>query len=171
MRIVAGKYAGRDLTSPADFRVRPTAEKVRAFLLDQLKPDLAGARVLDLFAGTGALGLEAISRGSKQCDFVETRPSSLHALKANIGLLRVSAKCRIYKRDAVQFAEMLTEQRWDLAFADPPYNSRMLDRVIATWQATHFSKILAVEFALGQEHPAPDFRHTIEDTTVAIYRA
>ena len=171
MRIVGGKYAGRDLTSPADFRVRPTAEKVRAFLLDQLKPDLAGARVLDLFAGTGALGLEAISRGSKQCDFVETRPSSLHALKANIGLLRVSAKCRIYKRDAVQFAEMLTEQRWDLAFADPPYNSRMLDRVIATWQATHFSKILAVEFALGQEHPAPDFRHTIEDTTVAIYRA
>jgi 16S rRNA (guanine966-N2)-methyltransferase len=171
MRIVAGKYAGRDLTSPADFRVRPTAEKVRAFLLDQLKPDLAGARVLDLFAGTGALGLEAISRGSKQCDFVETRPSSLHALKANIGLLRVSAKCRIYKRDAVQFAEMLTEQRWDLAFADPPYNSRMLDRVIATWQATHFSKVLAVEFALGQEHPAPDFRHTIEDTTVAIYRA
>ncbi len=171
MRIVGGKYKDRDLTSPSDFRVRPTAEKVRATLLDQLKPDLDGARVLDLFAGTGALGLEAISRGAKQCDFVETRPSSLHALRANIGLLRVAAKCRVYKKDAVQFAEMLTEQRWDVAFADPPYNSRMLDRVIAAWQKTKFAKVLAVEFAVGQDHPAPDYRHTIEDTSIAIYRA
>jgi 16S rRNA (guanine966-N2)-methyltransferase len=171
MRIVGGKYKGRDLTSPSDFRVRPTAEKVRATLLDQLKPELDGARILDLFAGTGALGLEAISRGAKYCDFVETRPSSLHALRANIGLLRVAAKCRVYKKDAVQFAEMLTEQRWEIAFADPPYNSRMLDRVIATWQATHFSKVLAVEFAAGQEHPVPDYRQVIEDTTIAIYRS
>ena len=171
MRIVGGKFAGRDLTSPSDFRVRPTAEKVRATLLDQLKPDLAGARILDLFAGTGALGLEAISRGAKLVDFVETRPSSLHALRANIGLLRVAAKCRVYKKDAVQFVEALTEQRWDIAFADPPYNSRMLDRTIAHWQATKFAKVLAVEFALGQEHPAPAYRHTIEDTTIAIYRA
>ena len=171
MRIVGGKYKDRDLTSPSDFRVRPTAEKVRATLLDQLKPDLDGARVLDLFAGTGALGLEAISRGAKQCDFVETRPSSLHALRANIGLLRVAAKCRVYKKDAVQFAEMLTEQRWDIAFADPPYNSRMLDRVIAAWQQAKFAKVLAVEFAVGQDHPAPDYRHTIEDTSIAIYRA
>lgn len=171
MRIVSGKYKDRDLTSPSDFRVHPTAERVRASMLDQLKPDLDGARVLDLFAGTGALGLEAISRGAKQCDFVETRPSSLHALRANIGLLRVAAKCRVYKKDAVQFAEMLTEQRWDLAFADPPYNSRMLDRVIAAWQKTKFAKVLAVEFAVGQDHPAPDYRHTIEDTSIAIYRA
>jgi 16S rRNA (guanine966-N2)-methyltransferase len=171
MRIVGGKYAGRDLTSPSDFRVRPTAEKVRAFMLDQLKPDLTGARILDLFAGTGALGLEAISRGAKYGDFVETRPSSLHALKANVGLLRVSAKCRIYKKDAVQFAEMLTEQRWDIAFADPPYNSKMLDRVVAAWLSTKFSKILAIECALGHPLPSPDYRHSIEDTTIAIYRA
>jgi len=171
VRIVSGKYAGRDLTSPNDFRVRPTAERVRATLLDQLKPELAGARILDLFAGTGALGLEAISRGAKYCDFVETRPSSLHALKANIALLRLTTKCRVYKRDAIQFADALTEQRWDIAFADPPYNSRMLDRVLAAWQATKFARVLAVEFAIGQEHPAPDYRHTIDDTTIALYRA
>lgn len=171
MRIVSGKYAGRDLTSPNDFRVRPTAERVRATLLDQLKPELAGARILDLFAGTGALGLEAISRGAKYCDFVETRPSSLHALKANIALLRLTTKCRVYKRDAIQFADALTEQRWDIAFADPPYNSRMLDRVLVAWQATKFARVLAVEFAIGQEHPAPDYRHTIDDTTIALYRA
>lgn len=171
MRIVGGKYAGRDLTSPNDFRVRPTAERVRAFLLDQLKPELPGARVLDLFAGTGALGLEAVSRGARYVDFVETRPSSLHALRANVALLRLTAKCRIYKKDAVQFAEALTEQRWDIAFADPPYNSRMLDRVLTAWHATKYSKVLAIEYAVGHVLPAPEYRHTIEDTSIAIYRA
>jgi 16S rRNA (guanine966-N2)-methyltransferase len=171
MRIVAGKFAGRDLASPSDFRVRPTAERVRAMMLDQLRGDLKDARILDLFAGTGALGLEAISRGAKYADFVETRPSSLHALKANIGLLRVAAKCRVYKKDAVQFAEMLTEARWDIAFVDPPYNSKMLDRVVTAWKATRFSRILAIESALGHPLPSPDYRHSIEDTTIAIYRS
>lgn len=171
MRIVGGKYKGRDLTSPNDFRVRPTAEKVRGILLDQLKADLAGARILDLFAGTGALGLEAISRGAKYADFVETRPSSLHALRANVGLLRLSAKCRIYKKDAVQFAEAQTEQRWDIAFVDPPYDSKMLDRVLAAWQATKFSRILACEHSREHAIPLGAYRTAIEDTALTIYRA
>jgi 16S rRNA (guanine966-N2)-methyltransferase len=87
MRIVRGKWAGRHLTSPPDRRVRPTAEHVRDAWLAALDPELEGARVLDLFAGTGALGLEAISRGARTADFVETRPSSLHALKANVAAL------------------------------------------------------------------------------------
>ena len=97
MRIVGGKFAGRDLTSPNDFRVRPTGELVRAAMLDRLAKVLTGARILDLFAGTGALGLEALSRGAATADFVETRASSLHALKANIVLLRArdrTAPCR-----------------------------------------------------------------------------
>src|SRR5262249_31184430 len=89
MRIVGGKYKGRDLTSPNDFRVRPTAEHVRGALLDALEAELKDARILDLFAGTGALGLEALSRGAKSADFVETRPASLHALKANVIALRM----------------------------------------------------------------------------------
>ena len=80
MRIVGGRFAGRDLVSPLDRRVRPTAEHVRAGLLDLLDADVQDARVLDLFAGTGALGLEAISRGARSADFVEFRPASLHAL-------------------------------------------------------------------------------------------
>src|SRR4051794_24300897 len=109
MRIVGGKWAGRDLTSPNDFRVRPTAEHVRAALLDMLTADVKDARVLDLFAGTGALGLEAISRGAKSCDFVETRPASLHALKANVVRLRAREVSRIFKRDVLPFAAMLEE--------------------------------------------------------------
>ncbi|MFL5580236.1 MAG: RsmD family RNA methyltransferase, partial [Gemmatimonadaceae bacterium] len=120
MRIVAGKWAGRDLTSPNDFRVRPTAEHVRAALLDLLAGDLKDARVLDLFAGTGALGLEALSRGAARADFVEFRPSSLHALRANVVKIRMRDRSRIFKRDAVQFAAALDADAYDIAFVDPP---------------------------------------------------
>jgi 16S rRNA (guanine966-N2)-methyltransferase len=142
MRIVGGRYAGRDLTSPNDFRVRPTAEHVRAALLDILAPDLEDASVLDLFAGSGALGLEALSRGARRCDFVETRPASLHALKANVVALRMKDRSRIFRKDALPFAAALHEGAYDLAFADPPYGSRMLDRVIACWMANRFSRVL-----------------------------
>src|SRR5215212_4091825 len=117
MRIVGGKFAGRDLTSPNDFRVRPTAEHVRAALLDMLAADLPGARVLDLFAGTGALGLEAISRGAKSADFVEFRPASLHALRANVAALRLLERTRIFKRDAIAFAHALEPGSYEIAFA------------------------------------------------------
>ncbi|HEX2203129.1 MAG TPA: RsmD family RNA methyltransferase [Longimicrobium sp.] len=171
MRIVAGKWAGRHLTSPPDRRVRPTAEHVRDAWLRLLEPSLAGARVLDLFAGTGALGLEAMSRGAKFADFVETRPASLHALKANVAALHVRERTRIFKKDALPFAAALPAGAYDLAFADPPYASRMLDRLIETWLATPFAAILAVEHAHDHEIPPGGKRHLFDDTAVTIYRA
>ena len=170
MRIVAGKFAGRDLTSPNDFRVRPTAEHVRAALLDMLHADLKDARVLDLFAGTGALGLEALSRGARSADFVETRPSSLHALRANVAVLRMRDRTRIFKRDALPFAAALGEGSYDITFVDPPYESRMLDRVIDSWLASRFSRVLAVEHALGHELPSGGTRRAFDDTGVTVYR-
>jgi 16S rRNA (guanine966-N2)-methyltransferase len=170
VRIVAGKFAGRDLTSPNDFRVRPTAEHVRAALLDLLKADLPDARVLDLFAGTGALGLEAISRGARSADFVEFRPASLHALKANVVALRLRERTRIFKRDALPFAAALAPDSYDLAFADPPYGSRMLDRVIDTWRERRFARVLAVEHERTHELPKGALRRTFEDSAVTIYR-
>lgn len=170
MRIVGGKHAGRDLVSPKDARVRPTAEPVRAALLGLIAADLPGASVLELFAGTGALGLEALSRGARRCDFVETRPSSLHALKANIGLLRYKDQTRVFKRDAVPFAEALREGAYDIAFADPPYGSRMLDRVIASWVAHRFARVLAVEHARTHELPTGAQRRVMEDTVLTVYR-
>ena len=171
MRIVSGKFAGRDLTSPNDFRVRPTAEHVRAALLDLLASDVKGARVLDLFAGTGALGLEALSRGATSADFVETRPSSLHALRANIATLRVRERVRVFKRDALPFAAALQAEAYDVCFVDPPYGSRMLDRVIEGWQATRFARVLAVEHAHDHELPRGSTRRNYEETSVTIYRA
>ena len=171
MRIVGGKFAGRDLTSPNDFRVRPTAEDVRARVLTALAAELAGARVLDLFAGTGALGLEAISRGAKSADFVETRPSSLHALRANVAALRLRDRTRIFRKDALPFAAALPADAYDVAFVDPPYQSRMLDRVIEHWLAVPFTRVLVAEHAANHMLPRGTKRLDFDDTSVTIYRA
>ena len=170
MRIVAGKFAGRDLTSPNDFRVRPSAEHVRAAMLDMLAADLKDARVLDLFAGTGALGLEAISRGARSADFVEIRPASLHALRANVAALRLLKTTRVFKRDALPFAAALAAESYDIVFADPPYESRMLDRLIESWRAQRFGRVLAVEHARTHDLPPGGKRRVLEDSAVTIYR-
>lgn len=171
MRIVGGRFAGRTLTSPADSRVRPTAERVRAELLDLLALEVPKARVLDLFAGTGALGLEAISRGARSADFVEFRPASLHALKANVAALKLREVTRIFKRDAIPFAAALLPESYDIAFADPPYTSRLLDRVLEIWRATRFSRFLAIEHARDHQLPNGIKRKMFEDSAVTIYRA
>ncbi len=170
MRIVGGRLAGRDLVSPNDFRVRPTAETVRAPLLDALAADVEGARVLDLFAGTGALGLEALSRGARSADFVEFRPASLHALKANVVTLGLKRQTRIFKRDAIPFAEALAADSYDLAFADPPYGSKILDRVVAAWQRLRFARVFAVEHDPAHELPAGSRLLEFPEAAVTIYR-
>lgn len=170
MRIVGGRFKGRDLTSPNDFRVRPTAEEVRARLLDAIAGEIRGARVLDLFAGTGALGLEALSRGALSADFVEFRPASLHALKANVAALGLRRQARIFKRDAIPFAEALGADSYDVAFADPPYGSKILDRVLEAWRQRRFSRVFAVEHDPAHDLPAGDQRLLFPEAGVTIYR-
>lgn len=170
MRVVAGKFANTTLTSPGDSRVRPTAEPVRAALLDLLAPHVPGARVLDLFAGTGAVGIEAISRGARSCDFVESGPAALHALKANVTALRLRERTRIFKKDAVPFAGMAAEDAYEIAFADPPYGSRVLDRIIAIWRDRKFSRILAVEHARSHDVPPGALRKAYDDSVLTIYQ-
>ena len=152
MRIVGGRWAGVALVSPAG-KVRPTAEALRAECLTTLAPDLPGARVLDLFAGTGALGLEALSRGAASVDFVENGRSALHALKANVARLRVRDRTRVFVRDALAFVDALGEDAYDVAFADPPYTSTLAERVVRRWLETGFARVLAVEHAAGRTMP------------------
>jgi 16S rRNA (guanine966-N2)-methyltransferase len=170
VRIIGGRWAGRQLISPAG-RVRPTAEDVRAATMDLLHAELEGARVLDLFAGTGALGLEALSRGARYCDFVENGPSALHSLKANVAALRAREKSRIYDRDAIPFVERLEEGRYDVAFADPPYGSRKLDRVVRRWQGVAFSNVLVLEHATAHEGLPPGERRVLGETTITVLRS
>jgi len=171
MRILKGKHAGRHLTSPGG-KVRPTPEDVRARALELVENDLKGARVLDLFAGTGALGLEAISRGAGSADFVENGAPALHALKANVAALRETKRCRVFKRDAIPFVEALDAGAYGIAFVDAPYGSAKLDRVLARWTAVPFSDVLVVEHAKEQSVPGRGKRYDFEGPTrLTILRA
>jgi 16S rRNA (guanine966-N2)-methyltransferase len=169
MRILAGSWAGVSLASPGP-RVRPTAEEVRGPWLTFLEPDLHGARVLDLFSGTGALGLEALSRGASSVDFVENGPPALHALKSNLTKLRVRDRTRLFKKDAVQFVRGLEEGAYDLVLADPPYTSRLGDLLVDLWLERPFGKILSIEHDSGTMLPRGGSRRTFGDTAVTTFR-
>lgn len=149
MRIVKGTYAGRALTSPGG-TVRPTPEHVRDRCMELVASELEGARVLDLFAGSGALGLEALSRGARSADFVENGAQALHSLKANVAALRERNRTRIFKRDVIPWLRGLDQGAYDVAFVDPPYGSRKLDRVVEHWRAVPFAHVLVLEH--GKDH-------------------
>jgi 16S rRNA (guanine966-N2)-methyltransferase len=170
MRIVGGRWAGRDLVSPAG-RVRPTAEPVRDLWLSLLQDRLDGARVLDLYAGSGAVGLEALSRGAASVDFVENDPAALHSLKANVAALRVTRRTRIFKRDALRFAYMLSPRSYDLVLADPPYGSKQADRLAERWLAEPFAPVLVVEHAVDHLLPGRPRTHRLGDSALSFYRA
>lgn len=169
MRIVGGKWAGKDLTSPGG-RVRPTAESLRNAWIGLLEKDLAGARVLELYAGTGAVGLEALSRGARSVDFVENSPSALHALKANVAAVRARSSTRIFKRDALRFAYMLSPSSYDVVLADAPYGSKQSDRLIQRWLEVPYGGILALEHAADQRLPGRGARHAFGDSAITIFR-
>jgi 16S rRNA (guanine966-N2)-methyltransferase len=152
MRIVAGRYAGRHLTSPGK-KVRPTPEDVRDRALELISAELDGARVLDLFAGSGAVGLEALSRGARSVDFVENGAVALHALKANVAALRGGRRTRIFKKDVLPWIASLEADAYDVAYADPPYGSRKLDRVVERWLAVPFARVLVLEHAKDHDLP------------------
>lgn len=144
MRILKGKHAGRRLTSPAK-RVRPTPEDVRDRCVGLVEDDFRGGAVLDLFAGSGALGLEALSRGARSVDFVESGAEALHSLKANVAALRETKRCRIFKRDALPWIQRLEAGAYSVAFVDPPYGSRKLDLVLERWREVAFADVLVLE--------------------------
>lgn len=170
MRIVSGTFAGKKLVSPSG-RVRPTAEELRDLWLTQLAKDLLGASVLELFAGSGALGLEALSRGAKTCDFVENSPAALHALKANVAALGVRKNARIFKRDAIPFVERIDQIGYDVALVDAPYGSGKLDRVLTRWLTVPFAAILSIEHAVDHVLPVTGKQtRRVGDSVVTILR-
>jgi len=170
MRIVGGRWAGRDLVSPGG-RVRPTAEAVRDAAASLVAAEVRGARVLDLFAGTGALGLEALSRGADRADFVERDPAALHALKANVAAFRLAKRTRIFKKDVFRFLEGCEREAYDVAFADPPYTSSLAARVVESWRDRPFARILVVETAQDTLLPTGGWTRTVEGTALTRYEA
>lgn len=183
LRIVAGRWRGRRIQVPPS-GVRPTADRVREAWMSILQPQIPDARVLDLCAGSGALGLECLSRGAAHCDFVEKTPSVAKVLKANIAALQADAVSTVHVADAAQFAAELTSQipplavgqPYDIALADPPYASPLAQELAAIWLATPFAGIFCIEHAATDSLPDPADgaaadRRRYGDTALTIFRA
>jgi 16S rRNA (guanine966-N2)-methyltransferase len=139
--------------------------------MELLAEDLEDARVLDLFAGTGAVGLEALSRGAGSADFVENHPSALHALKANVAAMRSPGRIRVFKKDVLAFLERVQPDTYDVAFADPPYASTLAERVVKIWLEAPFSSVLAVEHDATRPLPGRGHGHAVGDSAITIFRA
>jgi len=120
VRIVAGEFRGRTIRAPAGRATRPTADRVREALFSVLGP-LDGERVLDLFAGSGALGIEALSRGAAAAVFVDSDPRAAEAVRRNLESLGATAA--VHRRDALAYLRSAREGPFDLVFLDPPYSS------------------------------------------------
>ncbi len=145
MRIIAGEFKGRRLQRPDDSRVRPITDRLKESWFGILAPHLADTTVIDLFAGSGSLGLEALSRGAARVDFVEIADPSLAALKANIGTLGVADRTRVRRADVLRFARRLTDQAYDIALADPPFSTDHAERLVAIFRKTPFAGMLSLQ--------------------------
>lgn len=173
MRIVAGIHRGRRLVAPAGRDVRPTADRTREAVFSKLShgwpPEeflLRGARVLDAFAGTGALGLEALSRGAAHVTFLEQAPASLSALKQNVETLKVGADVTLIRGDATRPPAAPTP--CSLVLMDPPYDSGLETPALAAlagqgWIAP--GAVVVVEIPRTRD-PEPPAGFTLEDTRV-----
>ena len=130
VRIVGGTLGGRVLRAPAGSDTRPTSEKVREAIFNILGPLEDGDRVLDLFAGSGALGIEALSRGAARATFIDSRKAAIATIRANLRDLGIEDRADVIAGDAVAFAARPTEVPWRLVFADPPYRSDLAARAV-----------------------------------------
>ncbi len=126
MRVISGEARGRKLKTPDSFDVRPTTDNVKESVFNILMNDVEGRKVLDLFAGTGQLGIEALSRGADSVVFVDKDPKSVSLVKENLQLCRFSAE--VFRSDAVSFLK--SGRQYDLIFVDPPYDSELYDEVL-----------------------------------------
>ena len=178
MRIVGGKFRGRILKSPSSKAIRPTSDRLRESIFNVLAHAYADpiteARVLDLFAGTGALGLEAMSRGASYALFVEEAAEARALIRENVEALALTGASKIFRRDAARLGDMGPMQPFGLVFCDPPYGQGLAEKSLAAardgkWLAP--SALVVVEEAVKAAFKAPDGfeeleRRAYDDTEV-----
>jgi len=191
MRIIAGEWRGRRISAPKGDSVRPTLDSVREAWMSMVHTSLPDARVLDLFAGSGALGLEALSRGASSVDFVENDPRTFRVLQENIKKLGAGERSTLHREDAPGF---LTKTRratgeghlratgeghlratgegepYDVAFADPPYRKNLAVQLADLWLKRPFAAIFGVEHESSETLPAGGDTRRYGDTSITIYR-
>lgn len=174
LRIVAGTYGGRRIEAPAGRRTRPTREKVREAWFSALGGAVADARAADLFAGSGALGLEALSRGARSVDFVESDRRAARVLARNIEALDVGDRTRVIRGRVTPFLDALPEDgAYDLVLADPPYGEGWAERLADRLRRRPFARLLCVEHepgALEEGAPGVVWARSYGDSALSFLR-
>jgi 16S rRNA (guanine966-N2)-methyltransferase len=143
---------------------------VREAWMSIVGPFLADARVLDLFAGSGALGLEAVSRGAAAADLVEIAPPSLRAIQRNIETLGAEDAVRVHRKDALRFVEGLEAGAYDVAFADPPYDLGLAPALAERWLTIPFAGVLGIEHRRDEHLPGDGDRRQYGQTAITFFR-
>jgi 16S rRNA (guanine966-N2)-methyltransferase len=154
VRIVAGEWGGRRIDAPPGRDTRPTTDRTREAWMSAVAPEIPGSRVLDLFAGSGALGLEALSRGAEHATFVENGGSALRVLQANLQALGAAGRATVLRVDALKYVRALPAAAFDLAFADPPYGKGMAADLVSAFLLVPFAGLLCVEHRRSDPLPA-----------------
>jgi 16S rRNA (guanine(966)-N(2))-methyltransferase RsmD len=153
MRIISGSAKGRKLKQPVGFNIRPTGDKVKESIFTIIQFDIEGRCVLDLFAGTGQFGIEALSRGASSAVFVDSASESIKLIRENIKLCGFSELSAVYARDALRFLE--NDNKFDIIFVDPPYNTSLADRAvdkIVEFDKLNINGIIMCESKVGMSH-------------------
>jgi 16S rRNA (guanine966-N2)-methyltransferase len=183
MRVVGGRLKGRNLASPSSRDIRPTADRLREsvfnILIHAYGDPISGARVLDLFAGTGALGIEAISRGAAFALFVDNGTEARALLRNNVEALGLGGVTKVFRRDATNLGPAHPVEPFSLAFLDPPYGKRLADKALVSlrdggWLTV--GALVVVEEAKAAAFAAPDGfeeleRRVYDDTEFVFLRA
>jgi 16S rRNA (guanine966-N2)-methyltransferase len=149
MRIVGGKFKGHSLVSPHGLMTRPTSDRVRESIFNILAHGIEGfdldhARVMDLFAGTGALGFEAMSRGARFCQFVDESAAARGVIRRNADAFGIIGQVKIWRRDATVLGPGAPQPGFDLVFADPPYGKGLGEKALASLVSGHWLNTGAV---------------------------
>jgi 16S rRNA (guanine966-N2)-methyltransferase len=161
MRIIAGKWRGRIIDAPAGRKTRPTSDRVREAWMSALQAEIAGSHVLDLFAGSGALGIEVLSRGARHVTFVERAAPVIRVLRANLAKLGVDTEqTTIVRADALEFAAAAGPLEFDLALADPPYQQGFASDLLLTFARCPFAHWFWIEHAVTEILPDMASAHT-----------
>lgn len=178
MRIIAGTFGGRRLHPPKGTAIRPTADRVREAIFSIIGPVVTGAEVLDLFAGTGAMGLEALSRGASRATFVDQSRHAVQLIRSNVKVCHVSDRVRVFHGAVNQIIRRLAAQNeaFDLIFIDPPYGSNSIQQsLLILGEVVRTGTMVVAEH--GSKNPLPvqmqEWSLTEErqygDTTVSFY--
>jgi len=163
MRVISGSVRGRKLKEPIGHKIRPTSDKVKESVFNIIQFDIEGRSVLDLFAGSGQYGIEALSRGAKTATFVDSSSDSLKLVRENLNICGFSDNVLVHGRDALRYLE--SDEKYDLIFIDPPYDTNLAEKAIERvmeFDKLNINGIIICEIKAESESPVVELPYLLQ---------